>query len=77
MIDQCSTIAIGQLGPRGLMHLDERLFFDRELLKVVPTLAQGEFVIYEQGKLWNRTIYITPPPSKEQDHAHTPAKHDP
>jgi hypothetical protein len=60
VIDQSSTIALCQLGPRALNYLDERLAFDPDLLQVVPTLAIGQFVIYEAGRPWNRTIYQTP-----------------
>lgn len=62
-IDQSSTIAICRLGPRALLYLDERLRFEKDLLATVPTLSQAnengtcEFVLYEQGKEWNRTIY--------------------
>jgi len=69
LIDQSSTIAIGQLGPRALNYLDERLKFDPELLNVVPDLKQGQFVLSEQGKRWNRTIYQTPAPDAQFDHA--------
>jgi hypothetical protein len=62
VIDQSSTIGIFQLGPRALNYLDERLCFDAELLAVVPGLAVGQFVIYEQGRPWNRIIYRTPGP---------------
>lgn len=62
VIDQSSTIALCQLGPRALSYLDERLCFDRELLDVVPTLTIGQFVIYEQGRPWNGLIYQTPAP---------------
>lgn len=72
LIDQSSTIAIGQLGPRALNYLDERLMFERELLDVVPNLKQGQFVIAEQGRNWNKTIYQTPPPSTSFDHARKP-----
>jgi len=60
VIDQSSTIGLFQLGPRALNYLDERLFFDADLLQVVPTLGVGEFVIYEAGRPWNRTIYTSP-----------------
>jgi hypothetical protein len=60
VIDQSSTIAIGQLGPRAINYLDERLQFDPDLLAVVPLLPVGRFVIYESGRPWNRTIYETP-----------------
>jgi hypothetical protein len=60
VIDQSSTIAIMQLGPRALNYLDERLCFDTELLRVVPDLPVGDFVIYEQGKRWNGVVYKTP-----------------
>lgn len=62
VIDLCTTIAIGQLGPRALNYLDERLAFDRGMLDVVPTLGRGEFVLYEQGRPWNQRIYQTPAP---------------
>jgi hypothetical protein len=60
VIDQSSTIAICQLGPRALNYLDERLAFESDLLQVVPTLEIGQFVIHESGRPWNRTIYQTP-----------------
>jgi hypothetical protein len=60
VVDQSSTIAICQLGPRALNYLDERLAFDLDLLQVVPTLAIGQFVIHEAGRPWNRTIYQAP-----------------
>jgi hypothetical protein len=62
VVDQSSTIGIFQLGPRALNYLDERLCFDAELLAVVPTLNVGEFVIYEQGRPWNRITYRAPGP---------------
>jgi hypothetical protein len=57
VIDQSSTIALCQLGPRALLYLDERLMFDRALLDVVPGLEVGQFAIYQQGRPWNGTIY--------------------
>jgi hypothetical protein len=62
VIDQSSTIALCQLGPRALNYLDDRLCFDPELLQVVPDLPVGAFVIYEAGRPWNRTVYQTPAP---------------
>jgi hypothetical protein len=60
VIDQSSTIGICQLGPRALNYLDERLCFDADLLAIVPQLQTFEFVLYEQGRPWNRTIYTAP-----------------
>lgn len=57
VIDQSTAIVLFQIGPRALNYLDDRLMFDGELLDVVPTLQVGEFVIYQQGMEWNRTIY--------------------
>lgn len=56
-VDQSTTIALCQLGPRALNYLGDRLLFDDELLGVVPTLRIGEFALYQQGRNWNRTIY--------------------
>lgn len=60
IIDQSSTIAICQLGPRALNYLDERLCFDKEFLDAVPTLKTFQFVLYENGKPWNGQIYTSP-----------------
>jgi hypothetical protein len=62
IIDQSSTIAICQLGPRALNYLDERLCFDKEFLEIVPTLKTFEFVLYENGKPWNKVVYRSPLP---------------
>ena len=62
--DQSSTIAIHRLGKRALSYMDERLKFERELVdQVIPNLASAdeggisEFILHEQGRPWNRTIY--------------------
>ena len=56
-VDQSTTIGLCQLGPRALNYLSDRLFFDKDLLEIVPKLKVGEFVLYEQGKDWDRKIY--------------------
>lgn len=62
VIDQATAVALGQLGPRALNYLDDRLLFDSELLEVVERLQPLEFVVYQPGRPWNRTIYVTPLP---------------
>ncbi len=65
VIDQATIVALGQLGPRALNYLDERMLFDAELLSVVETLQPLEFVLYQQGRHWNRCVYTTPLPAKK------------
>ncbi len=69
VIDQATTVALGQLGPRALKYLDDRLAFDAELLSVVEDLQPLEFVLYQQGRPWNRCIYRTPLPAKKAEPA--------
>jgi hypothetical protein len=63
VIDQSSTIALCALGPKALNYMDERLKFDPELLDAVKDLRSADdggicdFVLYQSGKRWNRTIY--------------------
>lgn len=61
MINSCSSVGLFRTGPAGLNYLDERLYFDREMLLVVPTLAQGDFVLHRPGHPWDRTVYRFPP----------------
>lgn len=68
VIDLSSTLALGQLGPRSLNYLDERLCFDPAMLEVVPHLGRGDFVIWENGKPWNGKVYATPHPSSLPAH---------
>ena len=57
MLNSCSSVGLFRVGPAGLNYLDERLYFDREMLEVVPTLAKGDFVIHRPGHPWDRTVY--------------------
>lgn len=56
-LNSSSSIAIFRLGPAALNYLDERLYFDREMLELVPDLAVGEFVLHRPGQRWDRTVY--------------------
>lgn len=57
LINSASSVGIFRLGPRGVNYLSDRLFFDDELLEVVPNLAVGDFVLYRPGHPWDRTVY--------------------
>jgi hypothetical protein len=57
MINSASSVGLFRLGPAGLNYLDERLYFDGDMLAVVPTLAVGDFVIHRPGHPWDRTVY--------------------
>ena len=63
--DQSSTIAIGCLAAKSLNYLEERLHLDKDMIRVIPTLEVGEFVIYENGRPWNGVVYATPAPAAE------------
>lgn len=54
---QSSSIGIFRLGPRALNYLDERLYFDADMLAVVPNLQVGDFVLHRPGFPWDRTVY--------------------
>lgn len=57
MINSASSVGIFRLGPAGLNYMRERLYFDDELLEVVPQLAVGDFVLHRSGHPWDRTVY--------------------
>ena len=57
VLDQATSIGIFRLGPRALNYVDERLYFDDDMLAVVPHLQNGEFVLFVAGRPWDRKIY--------------------
>lgn len=57
VLDQATSVGLFRVGPRALNYLDERLYFDKEMLEVVPNLQRGEFVLHRPGAPWDRTIY--------------------
>jgi hypothetical protein len=57
VIDQATSIGLFRVGPRALTYLDDRLYFDAEMLAAVPTLERGEFVLHRPSVPWNRTVY--------------------
>ena len=68
LIDQASTISFYRMGPRALNYAGDVLKLDKEMLDVILTLEDFEFVIYEQGRPWNRIIYPTPTPQELEQH---------
>ena len=57
VLDQSSSIGIFRVGPRALNYLDERCFFDPEMLAAVERLEVGQFVIWRNGFRWDRCVY--------------------
>jgi hypothetical protein len=57
VLDQATTIGIFRLGPRAMNYVDGVLFFDADMLTIVPTLQVGDFVLHRPGSPWDRTVY--------------------
>jgi hypothetical protein len=55
--DQSSSMGLFRLGPRAINFLDERMFFDPEMLEVIQWLEVGDFVLHVPGQPWDRAIY--------------------
>lgn len=60
VVDQATTVGLFRLGPRAISYLDDRLYFDSELLEVIETLERGDFVLHRPGYQWDRTLYRFP-----------------
>lgn len=54
---QASSLGIFNLEAHAVRYISERFSVAPELLELVPTLAQGDFVIHRAGFPWDRTIY--------------------
>lgn len=57
VLNSASSIGMFRLGPAAVNYLEERLFFDRAMTAVIPTLAVGDFVIHRSGHPWDGVIY--------------------
>jgi hypothetical protein len=57
VINSASSVSLFRLGPSGVNYLDERLYFDRQMLELVPRLQVGDFVIHRPGHPWDRCVY--------------------
>lgn len=57
VINSASSVSLFRLGPSGVNYLDERLYFDRSMLELVPRLQVGDFVIHRPGHPWDRCVY--------------------
>ena len=57
VLNSASSVGLFRCGPAAVNYLDERLYFDREMLGTIPTLQVGDFVIHRPGHPWDRTVY--------------------
>jgi hypothetical protein len=57
VINSASSVGLFRLGPAGLNYLDERLYFDRRMLEVIPRLQVGDFVLHRPGHPWDGVVY--------------------
>lgn len=57
IFDQSTTIAFHHLDKRSANYLGGTLLLDEDLVAVLDTLENGEFVLWQQGIDWNRRVY--------------------
>jgi hypothetical protein len=57
IFDQSTTIAFHHLDRRSANYLGGTLLLDEEMVEVISQLANGEFVLWQQGIEWNRRVY--------------------
>ena len=57
IFDQSTTIAFHHLDARSANYLGNTLLLDQQMVDVLPQLARGEFVLWQQGLEWNRKVY--------------------
>jgi len=57
VLNSASSVGLFRVGPAGLNYLDERLYFDRRMLAVVPGLQVGDFVLHRPGFPWDGVVY--------------------
>ncbi|MFL5310766.1 MAG: hypothetical protein ACJ79H_09980, partial [Myxococcales bacterium] len=57
IFDQSTTVAFHHLDARSSNYLGNTLLLDDDLVRVLPLLARGEFVLWQQGLEWNHRVY--------------------
>jgi hypothetical protein len=57
IFDQSTTIAFHHVDKRSSNYLSNTLLLDEEMVAVLPQLANGEFVLWQQGVEWNKKVY--------------------
>ena len=57
IFDQSTTIAFHHLDKRSANYLGGTLLLDEDLVAILDTLENGEFVLWQQGVDWNRRVY--------------------
>jgi hypothetical protein len=55
--DQSETLGLFRIDGRGISYLDDLLLLDRELVRVLPRLEKGVFVLWRKGEPWDRKTY--------------------
>jgi len=57
IFDLSSTIAYHHLDERSANYLGGTLLLEEQMVRVMPELIEGEFVVRPQGREWNRRVY--------------------
>lgn len=55
--DQSETLGIFRARGRAVHYLEEQLFLDSDMVKTLPSLKVGEWVLYRKSEPWDGNVY--------------------
>lgn len=55
--DQTETMGIFRARGRAVKYLEDSLFLDEEMVRILPSLKVGQWVLYQKSEPWDGQIY--------------------